>query len=186
MTQTGLNTNAVATWRSGEVVRYPDGLGRGELLRLIASVEVVDVVVTVPGGAVLFPIMGGQLKHEDVVRLYNNWLKTDPISPAGRADEFTLNDATAYWGTHDPAITWNGFACPFFAHATVKTILRDLEDSGQIQFWSYCASLDFFHVMENDSTDGLIIRGVDRLDLNGLVHRLYPLGAMHWCWSVAS
>lgn len=70
-----------------------------------------------------------------------------------------------YKGVHDPSVTWNGFAVPYFEEAVAYQMLNDMEI-----FWTYNFDGDTIITVydeEFEQCDGM-----------------YSIGGMSWAWSV--
>lgn len=185
MDQTTGKVTAKAWWRTGETREYGDGMTRDELLRLLGEPEVTDVEILTPSGDRLRPIEDGAHRLDHIKRATNVWLKAEMLVKLPRADQFTINEATGYWGLHDPETEWNGWAVPYFPLVVAKRILKDMTDSGAIQSAYYDKAQDALMVLDNDCDEYVQYRGVACLSFDHSVMWVYPLGGFDWCWSIA-
>lgn len=80
-----------------------------------------------------------------------------------------------YQGMHDPAVNWNGFACPYFTYEVACQILEDAADF-------------VFHYDKDDDTFYTVCEHTaDRFDYEAVRFgdtRMYPIGAWYWTWQV--
>lgn len=80
--------------------------------------------------------------------------------------------------------TWNGFACPLFDEATTRSVVRDLNASGDGR-----ASLDegtgVVSVLDDDYPGEPERFGPEVVEVEGRPVRLWAIGAMVWAWREA-
>jgi hypothetical protein len=77
---------------------------------------------------------------------------------------FAIDATDAYDGWHDPAVRWNGFACPLFERVEADRI-------AEVFGLRYAAGDDAY----SDETD--VYAGTQRDDLH-----LYAIGDHGWTW----
>jgi hypothetical protein len=87
----------------------------------------------------------------------------------------TMDSVKGFFTAWTDGSTWNGFACPLFAHKVALAIASDLGDmthhTGQDAFIWHPADRE-----EPEVFAGIVVQ------LPGRTETLYPIGTDGWCW----
>lgn len=77
----------------------------------------------------------------------------------------------------DPAVDWNGWACPYFTREVAEQVLNDtITPPGE---YAFSETGDFFLIVDVFDKEDEIYHGV------ATEHgTLYAIGAWAWCWEL--
>lgn len=110
-------------------------------------------------------------------RLLEVW-KVQAADPAGMVSAvFAIEEDQAFRGFHNPAVNWNGFACPYFKRAEAEKVAAWLNTQSLSSGVSAVWVGDVLEITDRNYGEEVEAFGPDSSGL-------YSIGAFAWCWSV--
>jgi hypothetical protein len=85
-------------------------------------------------------------------------------------------------GFHDPAVDWNGFACPYFPWDVADQALEIVVGLVPGSTWFFDKKAREFRIFWPD--EDLVVYEANIVEIDGQPVELYPVGAWEWAWSL--
>ena len=96
------------------------------------------------------------------------------------ASKFFIDDSPEIDGYHDNETFWNGWACPFFNEAGVKSIAQSMSVNTSYEFKDDTVVVKF---LNGDTDEEPEVYHPQTIIHEGNVIKVWAIGSHYWCWS---